>query len=127
MQLQGAMRLAAMQKDRDTRDGDMGDDHSEDEHLPATCAGNTVHQKIDRTINKITQVLLHNFQTTRAAFDTQRIPNCTPVSECQQATQHKYDVKFLILLDKLLRLDVDMVFPHSILATISESEDSRQK
>lgn len=127
MQLQGAMRLAAMQKDRDTCDGDMGDDHSEDEHLPATCAGNTVHQKIDRTINKITQVLLHKFQTTRAAFGTQRIPNCTPVSERQQATQHKYDVKFLILLDKLLRHDVDMVFPHSILATTSKSQGSHQK
>ena len=123
---QGAMRLAAMQKDRQFAMVIWVTIIVKMNPCQPLCASNTVHQKLTVLSIKLLKFYSTKFQTTRAAFGTQRIPNCTPVSERQQATQHKYDVKFLILLDKLLRHDVDMVFPHSILATTSKSQGSHQ-
>jgi hypothetical protein len=55
MQLQGAMCLTAMQEDGHTGNRDMCHDHSEDEDLPASGAGQAIGQKINYGIDKSAQ------------------------------------------------------------------------
>jgi hypothetical protein len=55
MQIQSAMRLATMQENRHTGNRDVRDNHSENKDLPATCSSQSIHQKLDGGVDKITQ------------------------------------------------------------------------
>ena len=55
VQIQRTMRLAAMQENGHTSDGDMRHNHRKNKDLPSRSTGKTVGQEIDNCINKCTQ------------------------------------------------------------------------
>ena len=60
MQVERAMRLAAMQKNRHAGNRDMGDDKGEDEDLPRACSGQAVRQEVDCRVKYCVQLQLRS-------------------------------------------------------------------